>query len=362
MDETSGLRSLGLSDELLALALARPDAGFRLARVVAEHRESYTVDEGGGGTLAGAIAGRFRFTHEERAAFPCVGDWVMVGGEGDSVVIHEVLPRRTFLARKAAGDRTELQPIAANMDLVFVMQGLDSTINARRLERSVVIVRESGAVPVVLLGKADLVEPGGVEELETEAATLSPDLRVIRCSSVSGEGLAEIRALVPPGTTGCIIGPSGAGKSRLINTLAGAQVLPTGEVRESDARGRHTTTLRQLVPLPGGGMLIDTPGMREIGLWHAGGSLTETFPEMEELAAECRFRDCTHLHEPGCAVRRALDEGRLDAGRFESYAKLRREAQVMEERTTVAGRLEQKRRAKILSKEVNRVSKRKGKR
>jgi ribosome biogenesis GTPase len=361
MSETAGLHALGLRDDVLAAAQVHLDAGLRLARVVAEHRESYTVD-GGSGRVAGEIAGRFRFTRDRREAFPCVGDWVMVAGDGSAVVIHEVLPRRTFLARKAAGDRTELQPIAANMDVVFVMQGVDRTFNARRLERSVVLVRESDAVPVILLGKADLLDHDRVAELEAEAAPFTRDVRVIVCSSVSGEGLDAIRSFVPTGATGCIIGPSGAGKSRLINTLVGSTVLPTGEVRDIDARGRHTTTLRQLVPLPGGGMLIDTPGMREIGLWHAEAALGDTFPEIGELGADCRFRDCTHLHEPGCAVREAVEEGRLDPGRFESYCKLRHEAEVMDNRTTLAGRIERKRKEKNLSKEITRALKRKDKR
>jgi ribosome biogenesis GTPase len=361
MSETAELHALGLRDDVLAAARVHLDAGLRLARVVAEHRESYTVD-GGSGRASGEIAGRFRFTRDRREAFPCVGDWVMVAGEGTTTVIHDVLPRRTFLARKAAGDRTELQPIAANMDVVFVMQGVDRTFNARRLERSVVIVRESGAVPVILLGKADLLDPDRVAELEGEAASLISEVRVIVCSSVNGDGLDAIRSFVPAGATGCIIGPSGAGKSRLINTLVGAVVLPTSEVRDGDARGRHTTTLRQLVLLPGGGMLIDTPGMREIGLWHAETALGETFPEIGELAEDCRFRDCSHLQEPGCTVRAALEAGTLDPGRVATYCKLRREVQVMEERTTLAGRIGQKRKAKNLSKEINRALRRKGKR
>jgi ribosome biogenesis GTPase len=255
-----------------------------------------------------------------------------------------------------------MQPIAANTDIVFVMQGVDLRFNPRRLERSVVVVRESGATPVILLGKADLADPRLVAELVREARGLLPDIDVISCSSVSGEGLDRIRPKIGFGVTGCLIGPSGAGKSRLINTLAGVDILSTGDVRTGDARGRHTTTTRQMVFLPEGGMLIDTPGMREIWLWQAEDGLGETFPEVGELAEACRFRDCTHMHEPGCAVRLALEEGRLAPDRFESYCKLRDEARSMEERTTIAGRLERKRKEKILSKTISRVMKRKGKR
>jgi ribosome biogenesis GTPase / thiamine phosphate phosphatase len=359
MDAFEQLRILGFGVDMLAEARQYSQAGFRLARVVAEHREIYTVCEGAGETGA-EVAGKLRFASASREDFPCVGDWVVIAGDENPVVIHHLFPRRTLLARRAAGDRTELQPIAANMDIVFVMHGLDVRFNARRLERSVVIVRESGATPAILLGKSDLLDHESVGMLVEEAGHVAPDVQVISCSSVSGEGLERIRSIVGPGITGCLIGPSGVGKSRLINTLAGDSFLATGEVRDRDGRGRHTTTVRRMVFLPGGGMLIDTPGMREIGLWHSAADLGDTFPEIGELAEECRFRDCTHRHEPGCAVQLALNEGRLPPDRYESYCKLSDEARSMEERTTVAGRLERKRKEKILSREVGRALKRKG--
>jgi ribosome biogenesis GTPase len=361
MDTLDQLEGLGLNAEMKAHARVPVGEGLQIARVVAEHRESYVVRDHHGLRDA-EVAGKFRFSIQHREQFPCVGDWVAVAGDTAPAVIHRVLPRRSLLSRRAAGDKTERQPIAANMDIVFVMQGLDLPFNARRIERSIVIVRESGALPAILLGKSDLLELPDVEALVEAARRLLSGVEVLSCSSVTGEGIGRIREMVGPGITGCIVGPSGAGKSRLINTLAGEPLLAVREVRESDARGRHTTTLRQLVSVPDGGMLIDTPGMREIGLWHSETGLGETFPEIGELAEECRFRDCTHTHEPGCAVLRALDQGALAPDRYESYCKLRDEGRAMEERTTLAGRLERKRREKILSREIGRVMKRKGKR
>lgn len=341
---------------------ARPHlaAGFRLARVVQEHREAYVVREADR-EMAAEVAGRLRFSAEHREDFPAVGDWVMISGEGEAAVIHAVLPRRTMLARKAAGDRTGRQPIAVNLDLVFVMQALDRPSGVRRLERSLVVVRESGAMPVMLLSKCDLPGDDSLTAMMQAASGAAPDVEVIPCSVVSGAGIDRIRTLVTAGVTACFIGPSGAGKSTLVNCLAGTPMLRTGDVREIDARGCHTTTTRQMVLLPSGGMVIDTPGMRELGLWEDGGGIEETFPEIGSMGEGCRFRDCTHSHEPGCAVRRAVEQGLLPAGRFESYQKLRAEARSMAERTTIAGRLEQKRKGKIMSREIRRFLKRKGK-
>jgi ribosome biogenesis GTPase / thiamine phosphate phosphatase len=360
MPVSEPLQWIGLDEATQEAARERSVHGVRIARVVAEHRESYRLHDGSR-EAEGEISGRLRFNTAHREDFPCVGDWVLAAGEGDLWVIQELLPRRTFLSRKAAGDRTERQPIAANLDVVFVMQGLDRPFNPRRIERSVVIVRESGARPAIILGKSDLCDPALRGPLEEEARALAPGVDVIACSSVTGEGLADIRRHLTRGVTGCLIGPSGAGKSRLVNTLAGADLLPTGEVRDADARGRHTTTLRCLLMLHGAGMIIDTPGMRELGLWQGDTGLGDTFPEIEELAGECRFRNCTHRHEPGCAVILAVEEERLSPERYESWRKLRDEARSIEERSTVAGRLERKRKEKILSREIGRVMKRKGK-
>lgn len=350
------MRSLGYTNQVAHHAQPFIEQGFTIARVMEENRESYVVKTATH-EMPAEISGKLRFTAESRGSFPTVGDWVAVNTfDGETqAIIHAVLPRKTLIARKSAGQRTDIQPIAANVDIIFIVQGLDHNFNPRRLERYLVVARESGATPVVLLSKADLLAPQELQERKEEAAAVSAGAPVIAYSAETGEGLDEIRRYITEGITVCLIGSSGVGKSTLINALAGEQVLETGGVREADSRGRHTTARRQMVFLPGGGILIDTPGMRELGLWHAESSLDETFPKIAELAEACKFSDCTHTHEPACAVRAAVENGTLDAGRYASYTKLRKEAERMNERSTVAGMLERKRKDKILSRAVKQV-------
>jgi ribosome biogenesis GTPase len=356
------MKSLGYTDTVAAHARPFMEQGFSIARVIEENRGSYRIKTATH-EMPAEISGKLRFTAESREDLPAVGDWVAVSTFDDNTraVIHAVLPRKTLIARKAAGERTEKQIIAANVDIIFIVQGLDHNFNPRRLERYLVVAHESGATPVVLLSKADLLAPQELQVRKQEAAAVSAGAQVIAYSAETGEGLDDIRRLITEGITVCLIGSSGVGKSTLINTLAGEELLETGSVREDDSRGRHTTVRRQMVFLPGGGILIDTPGMRELGLWHAESSLDVTFPEIAELAEGCKFSDCTHTHEPECAVRAAAEQGVLDARRFASYIKLRKEAERMNERTTVAGMLERKRKDKILSRAVKQVVKMKQK-
>jgi ribosome biogenesis GTPase len=356
------MKSLGYTDTVAAHARPFLEQGFSIARVIEENRGSYRIKTATH-EMPAEISGKLRFTAESREDLPAVGDWVAVSTFDDNTraVIHAVLPRKTLIARKAAGERTEKQIIAANVDIIFIVQGLDHNFNPRRLERYLVVAHESGATPVVLLSKADLLAPQELQVRKQEAAAVSAGAQVIAYSAETGEGLDDIRRLITEGITVCLIGSSGVGKSTLINTLAGEELLETGSVREDDSRGRHTTVRRQMVFLPGGGILIDTPGMRELGLWHAESSLDVTFPEIAELAEGCKFSDCTHTHEPECAVRAAAEQGVLDARRFASYIKLRKEAERMNERTTVAGMLERKRKDKILSRAVKQVVKMKQK-
>jgi ribosome biogenesis GTPase len=356
--DSAPLTPYGLDDFFISRARVFADQGWTLGRVVQEHRESYVVRSASAEVTAG-VSGRLRFTAGGRVDFPAVGDWVMADTEVG--IIHEVLPRRTMLVRKSAGRSSEAQVIATNVDRVFIIQGLDGNFNARRLERSLVIVHESGAEPVVLLSKADLFPPAEVAALLADAIGAAGGARVIAYSAVTGAGLNAVRALVGERQTVCFIGSSGAGKSTLINALLGAQRLPTADVRPADDRGRHTTTSREMLLLPSGGVLIDTPGMRELGLWQMPSALDEAFPEIAQLAEECRFRDCTHLREPGCAVLRALEEERLDADRYDSYAQLRKEGEVMEERSAVEGRLRRKRRERILGRAQRQFQRLKGK-
>ncbi|MBX2991034.1 MAG: ribosome small subunit-dependent GTPase A [Bacteroidetes bacterium] len=357
------MNSPGYTDTIAAHARQFLEQGFSIARVIEENRESYIVKTSTH-EMPAEISGKLRFTAESRENFPAVGDWVAVNTFDDETqaIIHAVLPRETLIARKSASQRTEIQLIAANVDIIFIVQGLDHNFNSRRLERYLVVAHESGATPVILLSKADLLSPQELQSCKKEASDVSAGAEVIAYSAETGEGLDAIKRHITEGvTTICLVGSSGVGKSTLINTLSGENLLETGSVREDDSRGRHTTARRQMVFLPGGGILIDTPGMRELGLWHAESSLDQTFPEIADLAEGCKFSDCTHRHEPECAVRAAAEQGALDPDRFAGYLKLRKEADRMNERTTVAGMLERKRKDKILSKAVKQVMKMKQK-
>ncbi len=308
--------------------------GLAPARVVVQQRGRYTVETESGERQAEA-SGRLR--HEaEGGGLPVTGDWVGVRGPR----IEAVLERRTAFVRKAAGEAAVQQVVAANFELAFVVAALPDDVNARRLERYVTAVWESGATPVVVLTKTDLADDVLAATVEVE--TVAPGVAVHAISSVTGEGVEEIRALLAPNRTAVLVGSSGVGKSTLVNRLLGEERQAVADVR-ADGRGRHTTTHRELLPVPGGGLLLDTPGMRELGLWAEEESLETAFDDIAELAAGCRFADCTHEHEPGCAVRAAIEEGRLDAARLESFRKLGKELAYLERRTDARLQAEEKR-------------------
>ncbi len=350
-------RAVELADLGWTIALARdhePHAalGRDAARVVAEDRGSYHV-LGAAGELRAAVSGRFRFDAEDDpSAFPAVGDWVVVeaGMTGDTI-IHAVLPRRSALVRQAAGRRTEAQVVGANLDVVFVVASLNADLNVRRLERYVAAAWESGAEPVVLLSKADLGED--VDAAMTTVAAVAAGASVLVVSSFDGRGVEDVRARIGPGRTAAFVGSSGVGKSTLLNRLAGADVAAVREIREDDARGRHTTTRRQLHVLPDGGLVLDTPGMRELALWDGEG-LDRSFGDIDELGAGCRFRDCSHRGEPGCAMATAIGAGSLEPGRLDSWRKLQREAAHHDRRVDHLARVAEKRRWRQIGKSVNR--------
>lgn len=323
------------------------ERGHFAGRVVLEERGAYRLYTEHG-ELNARVRGKLRFDSESAADFPAVGDWVSVATrERDGITqIHAVLPRRSKFSRKAAGSNSEEQVVAANVDTVFLVQGLDHDFNLRRLERYIVAAFESNAAPVVVLSKADLCED--VEQKVSAAGMVAPGTPVHAISSVSGLGLETLEQYIQRGVTVAFLGSSGAGKSTLINRIVGEEIQKTAEVREHDSRGRHTTTHRELLVLKTGGLLIDTPGMRELQLWDAGSSLGEAFSDVESIAAACYFTNCRHQNEPGCAVREALSDGRLDADRYESYVKLERELEYLDSRMDERLNLKRKSREKKL--------------
>ena len=293
--------------------------GSATARVAVEHRSEYVVYSQHG-ELRAELTGRLRHDDEH----PAVGDWVAVAARADEgrATIHAVLPRRSAFVRKVAWAETKPQVVAANVDVAFVVSGLDLNHNVRRIERYLTLAWESGAQPVVLLTKADLCDD--VESHVYEVESVAFGVPVHPVSAPHGDGVDIVRSYVPPGRTAALLGSSGVGKSTLVNTLVGTELLAVREIRE-DGRGRHTTTHRQLVRLPSDGLVIDTPGLRELQLWDADSGIEAAFQDLESLAGECRFADCSHGREPGCAVRAALADGTLDVERFESWRKLQRE-------------------------------------
>lgn len=300
----------------------------RPARVLTENRDLYLVTLGDAELLA-EVSGRFRHRFIDRERFPAVGDWVLVRERqgGEMAVIDEVLERRTALVRKQIGDRTEGQVLAANIDQVWVVSSMTKELSARRIERFLAVAFDSGADPVVVLTKADLHQSDPDRMQEVRHVALGAE--VVETSAMTGEGVERLRELLGSNRTAALIGSSGVGKSTLVNHLTGSDLLLTTATRRDDV-GRHTTTHRELVRLPGGGVLIDTPGLRELFAWETEGS--SGFSDIEALAASCRFRDCVHKTEPGCAVRLAIDAGELDADRLRGYEKMQREAAYLERR------------------------------
>ena len=322
--------------------------GLKPARVVEGQRDAYRV-VCEAGELPAEITGHLRHVAIDASALPAVGDWVaidVVQGE-EKALIHSILPRRTKLSRKEAGKRTAEQVLVTNVDTVFLMMSLNADLNPRRIERYLGTLWDSGARPVIVLSKSDLCLDSSNAVSEIGAAAPAVDVHVI--SATTGTGVDSLEPYLGPGNTVVLLGSSGVGKSTLINRLFNAEVQKTVEVRSHDDRGRHATTYRRLFSLRAGGVLIDTPGMREFQLWDAAG-LDDAFEEIGELAELCRFRDCGHESEPGCAVKLAIEDGRLDALRLSSFRKLKRELDFNDRKKDVAAQLELKKRWKRIHK------------
>jgi ribosome biogenesis GTPase / thiamine phosphate phosphatase len=311
------------------------------ARVLQEHRDRWVVASGGEEQAATCHAADVR---------PAVGDWVAVreGGPQGTVLIIDSLPRRTSFTRGAAGRANREQVVAANVDTVWIVHGLDAPVNPRRLERYLTLGWESGARPVIVLTKTDLAD--GILELEQTVASIAIGVPVRAVTTVQRESLTVLSPDLTPGSTVALLGPSGAGKSTLVNALLDRSVFKTGSVRSGDHKGRHTTTWRQLVRLESGALLLDTPGMRELQLWDVDEGIDRTFSDIAELGAGCRYSDCVHDSEPGCAVKEAVERGTLDVGRLQSYRKLLAESAYQQRRADVRLRQAEVARIKTIQK------------
>jgi ribosome biogenesis GTPase len=325
---TLRLETLGWTEARAREFAPYADAGLVAGRVSLEHNHVFRVLSAHGERLAEA-AGRLKHRAETRSGLPVVGDWVALREDASgarSQIVH-VLSRKSALSRKAAGRETEEQLVAANIDTLFVVFGLDKAVNHEAIERYLVVVRASGAAPVVVLNKRDLI--ADPQQAIAVARDVSGDAPVMAVSARTREGLDQLLRWLSDARTIAVIGPSGAGKSSLVNALVAEERLPTGEVRPWDSRGRHTSVHRELVIRAEGGLIIDTPGMRELQLWDTG-AVADAFLDIAELADSCRFRDCRHDREPGCAVKAAVDEGAIDARRYASFLKLQAEQQETE--------------------------------
>jgi ribosome biogenesis GTPase len=319
------LDDLGLSAELKAYINETHPEQPQIGRVIREHRERYAVSDGEN-EFDAEITGNMRYSAASRADFPAVGDWVTITTYStDQAIINSILPRRTMLARQAVGKPGEIQIISANIDFAFIVQAINNNFNVNRLERYLTICYSAGIEPVLVLSKTDLVSGDEIEAALGSLKKRDRQVKYILLSNVTREGVDQVLSTIEKARTYCVIGSSGVGKSTLINNLLKREMLRTGEISHSSNKGRHVTEHRELFVLDNGGIIIDTPGMKELGLTDDAGGLSTTFSEINDLASGCRFPDCLHISEAGCAVLEAVENGTIDRGSYENYIKMLKE-------------------------------------
>jgi ribosome biogenesis GTPase / thiamine phosphate phosphatase len=330
------LERLGFTPELEKFRNENNLHDYKIGRVIAEYKERYsvrTID----GDVDGEITGKLRFTADSREDFPAVGDWVALQTyESDFAIIHAILPRYSILKRQSAGQSGNTQIIATNIDYALLIQAVDRDFNLNRLERYLTICYSSGIQPIIVLSKTDLIDEANLSEIKERAASRVPDVPVITVSNQTQQGYDALHEVMEKGKTYCMLGSSGVGKSTLLNNLSGRILMRTDTVSQSTGKGRHVTSHRELVVLDGGAIVIDNPGMREVGITDSAGGLETTFDHIFDLSQNCKFKDCTHTTEIGCAVIAALEEGKMDKAAYENYLKMVREKAFFE--STVAER------------------------
>lgn len=324
------LYNLGWNEHFANSFAAFEAKGYAAARVAAQYKNNYRLISASGEAM-GQVSGKYLYRANGAAELPAVGDWVVISPTGNSsAVIHSILPRLTKFSRKAPGDYTEEQVVSANIDTIFIVTALNKDFNLRRIERYLTLTWESGATPVVILNKADLCS--NIYEKTCQVEKIAPGTPVHPVSAISKEGLNQLYKYLAQGNTAALLGSSGVGKSTIINSLLGREVLRVNGIREDDDKGRHTTTHRELFVLPWGGIIIDTPGMRELQMWGLADNCKDTYEDIVFYAEQCYYSDCSHEQEPKCAVKAAVLEGELDPKRLENYLKIKRELAYLEDR------------------------------
>ena len=328
---TENIKNLGFDDWFQANTDAQLIKNHRIARVISVHKNSTIISRGSGDVFA-ELTGKMLYSADSSVLLPTVGDWVAADffDEDSHAIIHDLLPRKTLLKRKTSGKNVDFQLIAANIDTAFIIQSLDENFNLRRLERYLVMINESRITPIVLLSKADLLSTVEIDEKVNKILALMPEVEVIPFSSENGDNIDKIKSLLLPGKTYCLLGSSGVGKTTLLNSIMGDPLLATNPVREKDSKGRHTTTSRQLIQIKSGAMMIDSPGMRELGNFAVEAGIDETFSEISALSKQCKFSDCSHVNETGCAVQHAIKNGSLSKERFQNYLAMNKESRFNE--------------------------------